>query len=301
MDTNSRKELEKLYGFAVSATATTHFYNEVYKYIAYVKQSHFLSNILEEDDKEMHIYDLEKSRTVPKRQEGESEHYQFVKEMRHMNSGEHFFVSHLYFLLTHHIYDLLDWYFTENFQSDEASIMLNGRKKYNAISRWWRHRNRHNIVGYDSTDYNKRYIDDFADWKKILINFHKLLMEKVNEVEVPATPQLVDTVILELKTNGYFKFFEKEGHLNPKTKEYKLLHMLVVNGKNPTHYSKIAEGIFGKSDSFSIRRDNIQQLVKKLKKQMNLKPSDKHKLIKSIPTYGYCLILKGEQRAITKP
>jgi hypothetical protein len=32
MDTSSRNELEKLYGLAKSATATTHFYNQVYKY-----------------------------------------------------------------------------------------------------------------------------------------------------------------------------------------------------------------------------------------------------------------------------
>ena len=50
MDTQSRQELERLYGLALSATATTHFYNALYQYIGFVKQSHFLQHILEEDD-----------------------------------------------------------------------------------------------------------------------------------------------------------------------------------------------------------------------------------------------------------
>ena len=33
MDYQSKQELERLYELAKSATATTHFYNQVYKYI----------------------------------------------------------------------------------------------------------------------------------------------------------------------------------------------------------------------------------------------------------------------------
>jgi hypothetical protein len=58
-------------------------------------------HILDDDDKDMHIYDLEKQTTAPKRLEGESEFKHFLKEMRHMSSGEYNFVSHLFFLLNH--------------------------------------------------------------------------------------------------------------------------------------------------------------------------------------------------------
>ena len=36
MDIQSKQELERLYGLAKYATATTHFYNQVYKYIGYI-------------------------------------------------------------------------------------------------------------------------------------------------------------------------------------------------------------------------------------------------------------------------
>lgn len=87
MDTQTKQELERLYGLAKSATATTNFYNQVYKYIGYINQSPFLVHILEEDDRAMHIYDLEKQRTTPKQQVDESWSQYFLKTMSHMNSG----------------------------------------------------------------------------------------------------------------------------------------------------------------------------------------------------------------------
>ena len=64
MDTQSKLELERLYGLAKYATATTHFYNQVYKYIGYINQSPFLMQILDEDDREMHIHDVEKQKNI---------------------------------------------------------------------------------------------------------------------------------------------------------------------------------------------------------------------------------------------
>ena len=300
MDTQSHQELERFYGLALSATATTHFYNAVYQYIAYVKQSHLISHILEEDDKEMHIYDLEKSRTVPKRQEGENEHYQFVKEMRHMNSGEHFFVSHLYFLLTHHIYDLLDWYFAENFQSEEASIMLNGRKKYNAISRWWRHRNRHNIIGYDSTDYNKMYIDNFQDWKKILINFQTLLLKKVDTFPLQAVVPTKKEIILELFSDGNIMYRGKTGNLSP-GREYKLLYRLVLKHGKTVSHNEIARRVYIKKDT-EVLRMQMPDLVRKLKnKILKVTGEDASNLVKSNRQLGYFLNLQENEEAKILP
>lgn len=300
MDTSSKLQLEKLYGLAVSATATTNFYNQVYKYIGFINQSAFLMHILEEDEKDMQIYDLEKQQTRPKQLEGESWHVHFLKTMRHMDSGEHNFISHLFFLLNHNIFDLLDWYYTENFQSEEATIMLNGKKKIGIFDRFQKYFNRHDITRHGDTDYNEKYITDFPVWKNILIKFHTKLLKKIEEIESQATPVSQGEIILELHGGGYFRYLNKEGYINPKLREHKLLHMLIMSGKNPVNYGDIAEKIFNKGDSTSQRR-NIQQLVKKLKLKLFIRSSSKHKLIESSQNYGYFLALKGDESAITKP
>lgn len=300
MDTSSKLQLEKLYGLASSATATTNFYNQVYKYIGYINQSPFLVHILDEDDKDMHIYDLEKQKTAPKRLDGESEFKHFLKEMRHMNSGEHNFVSHLFFLLNHNIFDLLDWHYTENYQSDAVTVMLHGKIRVNYVERWLRRLNRDMIVGFDDTDYNEKYITNFSAWKNILTKFHTKLLKKIDEVESQTIPESQGEVILELHGGGYFRYLIHEGNINPKLREYQLLRMLIVSGKNPINYGDIAEKIFKKQDSPSLRRD-IQQLVKKLKSKLGIKTSTRHKLIESSQNYGYYLVLKGGERAITKP
>ena len=88
MDTKTREHLEKLYTLAVKATATTNFYHQVYKYVAFIKQSAFLTRILEKDDEELHIYDMERRDTRPVQQEGESDTDFFLKSMNHMSSGD---------------------------------------------------------------------------------------------------------------------------------------------------------------------------------------------------------------------
>lgn len=300
MDIQSKQELERLYGLASSATATTNFYNQVYKYIGFINQSHFLSDLLNDDDKELHKYDIEKLDTIPKQQEGENEIEYFLKKMRHIDSGEKHFVSHLFFMINHNIFDLLDWYYTDNFQSEETSIMLNGRNKINIIKKLKSYFNKHNIIGYKEEDFNRKYIDNFPVWKKLLTDFHVSLLKKINETQLQITNESLGEVILELHNGGYFKYLNKEGNLNPKIKEYKLLHMLIKSGKNPVHYSDIAKEIFNKNDSPDLRRD-IQLLVKKLKLKLFISSTSRHKLIGSVTTYGYRLILKGEESAIIKP
>ncbi len=300
MDTQSKQELERLYGLAKSATATTHFYNKVYKYIGYINQSPFLIQILEEDEKAMQIEDLEKQKNIPKQYDNESWSKHFLKKMHHMNSGEHNFVSHLFFLLNHNIFDLLDWHYTENYKSDAVTIMLNGRMKISHIDKWLRYWNRDMIINYTNTDYNEKYITDFPVWKNILINFHTKLLKKIEETQPQIAEKITGDTILELHTGGYFKYLDKEGNINPKINEYKLLCMLIKKGKNPVHYSDIAKEIFHKSDTTSLRRD-IQQLVKKLKIKLFIQSSSRHKLIESSQNYGYYLVLKGDERAIIVP
>ncbi len=214
-----------------------------------------------------------------------------------MNSGEHHFVSHLFFLLNHHIFDLLDWHYTDDFQTEEASIMLNGRKKKSISNKLQKYFNR-NPVLHNEEDFNKKYIDDFQTWKSILINFHTKLLEKI--AEIPQAKEPTGEVILELHTGGYFKYLDKEGNINPKINEYKLLCILIKSGKNPVHYTDIAREIFNKPDTPSLRRD-IQQLIKKLKLKLFLQSSSRHKLIESSQNYGYHLVLKGDERAIIVP
>lgn len=331
MDTQSKQELERLYGLAKYATATTHFYNQVYKYIGYVNQSPFLIQILDEDEKEMQIHDREKYKTLPQQQEGESENTHFLKRMRHMNSGEHYFISHLFFLLNHNIFDILDWYYTDNLPTEEATIMLNGRKKVTIFDKLQKYFNSNDIIRHSSVDFNEKYITDFPAWKNILINFHTGLLKKIDEVqsqikeepvveqptivEVPVTKEAivevpitqeqavkepVGEIILQLHTGGYFEYLGREGVITPTLKEYKLLCMLIESGKNPVHYSDIAKDIFCKEDTTSLRID-IQQLVKKLKIKLGIRPSDRHKLIESSQNYGYRLVLKGDERAIIVP
>lgn len=300
MDIQSKLQLEKLYGLAISATATTNFYNQVYKYIGFINQNTFLIHLLEEDENEMQIQDVEKYKTLPKQLEGESWSKHFLKKMHHMNSGEHNFVSHLFFLLNHNIFDLLDWHYTENYKSDAVTVMLNGRIKVSRIRTWLRHLNRDMIIGHDSTDYNEKYITDFPVWKNILTKFHTKLLKKIEETELQTTSENTGEVIFELHIGGYFRYLDKEGNINPKLKEYQLLCMLITSGKNPISYGDISEKIFKKQDSPSLRRD-IQQLVKKLKIKLGIKSSSRHKLIESSQTYGYYLVLKGNERAIIKP
>lgn len=160
MEAQSRKELQRLYDLAFSATATTNFYNQVYKYVGFVKQSEFLSEIIEKDDAELHEQDIEKSKTAPQQHKGEDYSYYFLKRMRHMNSGEDYYLSHHFFKLEHFVYDFIDWYYADGFQSEEAAIMLHGRKKVTFLDKIRKYSQRHDMA-YDRSDYNIKYIDNF--------------------------------------------------------------------------------------------------------------------------------------------
>jgi DNA-binding winged helix-turn-helix (wHTH) protein len=266
MDTQSKQQLERLYGLALSATATTHFYNEVYKYVAYIKQSPTLVHILEEDEKEMQIKDREKYDTAPKLQDGESEFYNFVKRMRHMSSGEHFFVSHLFFLLTHHIYDLLDWHYTENYQSKEVTVMLHGKIKVSYLERCLRHLKRDIIVGFDNTDYNKRYIDDFPVWKNILTKFHTILIEKIEN-----SPEYKIAKVFNLKASGTFTYLTKSGNFDTTSEEYKIVRMLYDKNGGTVLYEDIFKDVYQKEIS-KIGKMTVNNHIRKIKEKLGILP-----------------------------
>lgn len=301
MDTQSKKELEKLYGLAKSATATTHFYNQVYKYIGYINQSSFLMQILDEDEKEMQIHDREKYKTLPQQQEDESDHTYFLKRMRHMNSGEHFFTSHLFFLLNHNIFDILDWHYTDNLPTEEAIVMLNGKKKISIIDKLEKRFNRQDMIRHSSEDYNEKYITDFPIWKNILINFHTKLLKKIEETKLKTTPEEKGEIVLRLYTNGDFTYLKNKGNLNPKNKEYKLLYVLIKSNKYTVSYIDIANKIFRNIELASKPREEIRQLVKRLKRELGITSTTRHKLIESITNTGYHLVFQGDERAIIVP
>lgn len=301
MDTQSKQELERLYGLAKSATATTHFYNQVYKYIGYINQSPFLIHILEEDENEMQIHDREKYKTLPQQQVGESDHAYFLKRMKHMNSGEHNFASHLFFLLNHHIFDLLDWHYTDNFQSEEVAIMLNGKNKIGVIDKLEKRFNRHDVIRHSNTDYSEKYITDFPIWKNILINFHTKLLKKIEETKLKTIPEEKGEVVLKLYSNGDFIYLKNKGNLNPKNKEYKLLYALIKGNKYTVSYLDIASKIFKNIELASKPREEIRQLVKRLKRELGITSTTRHKLIESITNIGYHLVFQGDERAIIVP
>lgn len=304
MNPQIKQELETFYGLAISASATTNFYNQVYAYVAFINKSQYLSHVLDEDDKEMHMYDLEKQRTLPKKQDGDSDFQHTLKELKHMSSGERYFVSHLFFLLNHHIFDLLDWYFTDNFQSEEASIMLNGRKRvtikarFDRIVNYW---NRHNILGYDSTDYNERYIDNLSYWKKLLTDFHTALLKKVETSPTKEHIEIKKDIVLTLASNGDVTYLGQNGNLTPQGREFNLLKRLIhKNGRTVSH-KEIARLVYKKKDTEVLRLE-MPDLVRKLKKKLfDISSQDTSNLVKNNYRLGYYLDLQENQEAKLLP
>lgn len=300
MPTEAKKELIRLYELAISATATTNFYNQAYKYVGFVKQSNLLSEIIEKDDAELHEQDIEKHKTAPKQHEGEGDGDYFVKRMRHMDSGEDYFLSHLFFKLEHFVYDFIDWYYADGFQSEEASIMLHGRKKFTILDKIKKYFHRHDI-GYDRTDYNKKYIDNFQYWKKLLVNFHTKLLVKIEEVPITPEPKLKNEAILTLYPSGKAEYRGESYNLNPSGREYKALILLIEAPDYSAHYSDLAKALFQKEDSKSIRRE-VQQLVKKLKLSLGIQAgNEEDKLLENLKRWGYRLSLKENEATIIKP
>jgi hypothetical protein len=300
MDPQSKKELEKLYTFVSSATATTDFYNRVYNYIKYIKQVPLLVAILDKDDKELHLHDLEKLATRPNLQDGENDLDLFVKEMRHMSSGENNFVSHLFFKINRDIFDLLEWYHKDNFQTVEASVMLNGRKKISFFRKVEKYINRHNVIGYDNTDYNIMYIDNFVYWKNLLSDFHSKLLKKIEEhpfeeVVVVKEVEIKKETILELYSTGDITYLNTKGFLKPTSREYKLLQRLVSkNGKTVSH-SEIARLVYRHKNTQLLRMD-MPDLVRKLKNKLSkLFSEDISNMIKNSRERGYYLDLQDNQ------
>lgn len=299
MDQQSKKELERLYSFVSSATSTTDFYNRVYSYIQYVHQTPFLVDILNKDDKELHKHDLEKLSTRPQIQEGESDADLFLKSMRHMHSGENNFVSHLFFKINYHVFDLLDWYYKDNFQSVEASIMLNGRKNIGFIHKIQKYLNRHNVVGYNNTDYNVMYIDNFAYWKKLLSDFHSKLLKNIEEYPFDETSaedeEIKKETILELSSIGDITSFDKKGYLKPTSREYKLLQRLVSKNGKTVSYNEIARLVYRQKNTQSLRME-IPDLVRKLKNKLSkFFPEETSNLVKNSRERGYYLDLQDNQ------
>lgn len=300
MDPQSQKELQRLYDLAYSATATTNFYNQVYKYVGFVKQSDFLTEIIEKDDAELHEQDIEKHKTAPKQHEGEDEGDYFVKRMRHMDSGEDYFLSHLFFKLEHFVYDFIDWYYSDGFQSEEATIMLHGRKRVTLLDKIKKFSQRHNMA-YDRTDYNIKYIDNFSYWKHLVVNFHTKLLAKIEEIPIIVELESPQDVILSLYPSGKVQYRGVSYNLNPSGREYKALALLVGAPDYSVHYSDLAKTLFQKEDSKSIRRE-VQQLVKKLKLSLGIQTgNEEDKLLENLKRWGYRLNLKENEATIIKP
>jgi hypothetical protein len=266
MDTQSKEELARLYGLVESATATTNFYNQVYHYIGFIKKSDFLSKILEEDDKAWHLYDLEKLKTRPKQLAEEDDLKYFVKKMKHMRSGDSYFLSHYFSDITYRIYDLLDWHYTDGFENEEVLIMLNGaskkRKSFFNL----------NKPLINREDYNKIYIGNFPFWKNFIKDFHTLLMKKMENLEAPKlSPSFV------LNDNGSYMYKNHTGSFTISSREYKLLKLLADNRGKIIHYYEIINKIYNKDDS-SFGRMQVNTLIKKIRTGLNILPKRKGSL-----------------------
>lgn len=268
MDTQSKEELGRLYGLVESATATTNFYNQVYQYIGFIKKSDFLSKILEEDSTAWHLYNLEKLKTRPKQLTEEDDFKYFVKKMKHMGSGDSYFLSHYFTDITYRIYDLLDWHHTDGFENEEVSIMLNGARKKNKIKSFFNLNK--SVINYE--DYNKIYIDNFSLWKTFIEDFHTLLLKKIQKTEVPRS-----NPIFILNDNGSYLYKNQTGSFTISGREYKLLKLLSDNKGKVIHYQEILKKVYGKDDS-KFARMELNTLVKKVKIGLKILPKRKGSL-----------------------
>lgn len=269
MDTQTREYLEKLYLLAVKATATTNFYHHVYKYIAFIKQSASLTRLLEKDDEDLHIYDIERRDTRPVQQQGESDADFFLKKMSHMSSGDRVFLSHFMGVIERDIYNPLDWHYTDGYQSEEVSLMLNGKKKVNFITKLQARINKDTITTHPSTDYEKIYIQYFPHWKTFITDFHTLLVEKIEK-----SPEYTTAQVFNLKPNGAFTYLIKSGNFDTTSEEYKILKML-YDHDGTVLYEDILKHVYKREISKveeKVKKMAINNHIRKIKERLGILP-----------------------------
>ncbi len=230
MDTQAKKELIRLYELAELSTATTNFYDRVYKYIKFIKTNEFLSVLLEKDNKDWHIYDLERLDTRPKQVEGESWSKHFFKEMRHMSSGDGYFLSHYFLTLTIDIYDFYDFHYKEGREYNELDIMMHGRKVLPLKEKISKFLKPKDILPSNTDDiekYNLIYIDHFQDWKNFLKTFHSILLKRIQEIEEENKDSEIKN---NISINNLSVTFDnsKIVHNNTVTKEDTPIHKILV-------------------------------------------------------------------------
>lgn len=291
MEISLKEELEKLYTQVSSATATTDFYNRVYKYISFIKQSDLIIDILNKDLNELVKDDKEKQKSLPKQYDNENDLDFFIKEINHTESGAQRFLNYYFLKIDRDIYYPLEWYYKENYKSEEAEIMLNGKKKESKL-------NFFKTRSLIDTDFNDFYINNFKYWKDYISNFHNILLIKLTASSSVSITE--KETILELSENGTFRYINKTGRLNIKSKDYKLLYKLIYNKGYPVHYKEIIEHMYNKTDSKSARMD-VNDLVKKLKIKLGILSGNNVKIIESMTSVGYYLNLKENEQAIIKP
>ncbi len=261
------KQLQKLYILVENSTATTNFYNNVYKYIGYIKKSKILTSILDQDDLEYMAYDREKLLTCPKQLKKENMFSYVKKESSHMNSNNSSFLNFYFFKITYHIYDLLDWHYKEDFNGEEIECMLHAKKN----------------------KFSNLYIKQFPKWKELIKKFHLKLMK-----ELEASTEKRNLFILN--SDGSFTYLKKTGKFNIKSKEYEIMNLLYKNKNKVLTYKEIIENIFKKSESISSKRE-LTDYIKKIKVRLGILPKKKGSpkdIIINHKNHGYSLNLIEE-------
>lgn len=186
MDSQSKKELVRLYELAELSTATTNFYDRMYKYIKFIKNNEFLSDLLEKDNKGWYKDIREKNDKRPRELEEESFQKYFLKDRRHMDDSNSYFLSFYFTALERDIYYPYNAYYENNITCEELEIMMHGRKVLPLKEKITKFLKPKDILPNNIDDiekYNLIYIDYFQDWKKFLKSFHSILLKRILEIE----------------------------------------------------------------------------------------------------------------------
>lgn len=265
---NKLKQLQKLYNLLENSKATTSFYNDVYRYIGYIKNSKTIMSILNKDELEYYSYDREKLLTCPKKLKGESELSFLRKESKHMNSNNSSFLTFYFSKITYDIYDLLDWHYKENFNSEEIDCMLNAKKN----------------------SFKELYIKGFPKWKILIKKFHENLLKELKVSKEQRN-------LFVLNKDGTFIYFKNTGRFNISSKEYKLIKYLYDNKNSVLTYEDLTQKIFSKSATISSKRE-LADYIKKVKEKLGILPkktNSQKDIIINHKNHGYSLNLIDEK------
>lgn len=275
METSLKEELEKLYKQVSSATATTDFYNRVYKYISFIKQSDLIKDILNKDLNEWKTHNKEKVETLPYKQDGENDLDIFIKEHRHVESGEQQFLNFYNDKIAYGIFDPLNWWFTEGKETMESDTMLNGRReKKNILYIFKRSDYPKSLENYD-----KIYIDNFRYWKQILDIFHKLLLTKI---DTHIITRVDPNIIFFSDKDRSLYFFGKKVPMSIKSDITDAQRVLVYLLKDPMRVvdfsdekynefdDKVFNNVYDKKKTTKKFDNAIAELVRKIKMETQI-------------------------------